>query len=462
MADKTYYKHRTKLHGKSPIGPRLEAWTTCPLASALYGSKHWRINKELLTEVQTWELGKLRRIFAMKAPSKETYYWHTTTKLRTWYKHHDKHFAHEQILKNVFKAAWQDQHVRVAKNARPLWTVRRERTRQWWEIRKNHTTANKERNGWKHTHEGHSTSWEDILVDYLSNDWEKLAENTPTLNKWMTFWIPFRNKVCDAFNLHYNKDEKPTEADGYKGAPNKKTEPLETITEQEWHHNAYTWDKKHHGILILTDNQIIANLLNAEVVLYDETYEEHMHNMTNDLYSLWAQGYLPSRSWDSYVKWMPRKYNQTADTLCNRAMDNKQGETNSWNQTPHGQNKVNYILTVDGGHRINGDTAAGWAIWEKPEKGEPKLIYIRSIYWQNGRSAFQAEVQAMFHGLQEVMNFLIPENKRACRGENETHNPRKKPRGDQGPKNTGTAHTLNHRTEHFGHRNPLGPPTQED
>ena len=87
MADKTYYKPRTKLHGKSPIGPRLEAWTTCPLASVLYGSKHWRVNQELLTEVQTWELGKLRRIFVLKAPSKVSYYWHTTKKLRTLYKH---------------------------------------------------------------------------------------------------------------------------------------------------------------------------------------------------------------------------------------------------------------------------------------------------------------------------------------------------------------------------------------
>eukprot|EP00974_Lingulodinium_polyedra_P115466 11155400-Lingulodinium_polyedra.AAC.1 len=156
-ADCIYYMHRGLLSTKGPIGPRLAAWSRSAATSATFGAENWRLNKEVLLTLQRWELGKLRKVFRMRADSSEEYYKTTTDKLRQWIRHWGGQMAHITALKAVYKQAWKMNKISVGKKDNPLWQVRNFRDKEWWDKVKYIDERKRKVMGWVHTHQGHTT-----------------------------------------------------------------------------------------------------------------------------------------------------------------------------------------------------------------------------------------------------------------------------------------------------------------
>ena len=169
---------------RGPLSYRLMAWTRSPATSCTYGAETWHLTAALLHNVRTWELKRLRDMLQMKRRSGEgnkTYNMRTSMQIKIWYQYFSILFAHQRILKAVYRVAWFEDKIHVGLEARPLHNAQNCRNALWWESASDIPAKRRRLDGVIHARQGHVPVREDILLQFVGQDWRRQRDQCESL-----------------------------------------------------------------------------------------------------------------------------------------------------------------------------------------------------------------------------------------------------------------------------------------
>ena len=173
---------------------------------------------------------------------------------------------------------------------------------------------------------------------------------------------------------------------------------LEGVPNPYWPEWFWSWGDSRKRILFLVDCQALAGLFCGEMTLKDESFRRPCVRIMQSVKELWGSGWWPKRDTDCFVQWAPRRHNGPADHLANVAMDEK--SRFQWQEESLRQKALDsrIAVTSDGGFRGRGAAASAsafivWKLSIATRHAEP--IAFSYQYWQQGRSAFEAEIIAL-------------------------------------------------------------------
>lgn len=335
----------------------------------------------------------------------KTYNMRTSMQIKTWYQYFSILFAHQQILKAVYRAAWFDDKIHVGLAARPLHNARNCRNALWWESVSDIPAKRRRLDGVIHARQGHVPAWEDILLQFVGPDWRRQRDQCESLKVWMADWLGFCNRCCTAWSLRL-VPERP--AVPFQLLLQNERQPsiafLENTPQPEWPDWFWHWGKGRKRIMLLVDCQALAGLVAGEMALKDDHFRTTCVRMMRCMHRLWHAGWWPKRDCDNYVQWAPRRHNRPADHLANVAMDEAGDFTWCEDLKIDRASLSRIAVTSDGGFRgkMAGSSSAFivWKLTVASRTAEP--IAMSYAFWRCGRSAFEAEIVALDQALRFI------------------------------------------------------------
>ena len=148
-------------------------------------------------------------------------------------------------------------------------------------------------------------------------------------------------------------------------------------------------------LLLITDNQALADILNANECYKgnDPKILSSLEQSTELLCRFVEEGWSTREMGHDYLLWRPREQNTLADFFANISMDKKESWQWTWPGAKHIRSVPSYQLFTDGGRRDDETASAAWAIFIII-KGGFKLAGTGALFLTETDS-FQAEVIAV-------------------------------------------------------------------
>eukprot|EP00973_Karenia_brevis_P090041 12400726-Karenia_brevis.AAC.1 len=190
--------------GQASLNKKISAWQRGPSNSATFGASTWHVTKGLLTEIKRWEFKWLRKV--LKLPPKPddsrfSYLARTARRIESWYKTFKGVFAHQRVLKLVYRSAYREDSTVVGDGCLPVRALRRCRDRIWWDFAVTAATYRQRKaQGWSQARHGHHTAWEDVFVEYLGINWRQKRDSMD-YGSWKSGESDFVNYFCFAWDL---------------------------------------------------------------------------------------------------------------------------------------------------------------------------------------------------------------------------------------------------------------------
>ena len=121
-------------------------------------------------------------------------------KRERWFKLFNKEFLYVRIIKAHYKAVWTDSPITVGMGDSPLQDFRTVRNASWWTYMRQIGDSKRRRLSYTQRAPGKISQWEDLLVEYMSENWQCRAKDC-TYRDWMVNQNDFVKFVCGKFGL---------------------------------------------------------------------------------------------------------------------------------------------------------------------------------------------------------------------------------------------------------------------
>ena len=161
--------------------------------------------------------------------------------------------------------------------------------------------------------------------------------------------------------------------------------------------------------MITVDNQSVAGILSGHEVLKQEKLRPNCRRITDYIQKLLEHGRtLPHWASDPVI-WVPREFNNKADSICNKVMDNRAPHVYSHKDIRAIMGtKYNIKIATDGGVRGQRISGTGWAVYavQIDSMGEEKrqvIILEGGQFKDRGMSSLEAEILAVEEALSVVV-----------------------------------------------------------
>ena len=233
---------------------------------------------------------------------------------------------HEKLLQATFKDAW-----RLGVESRTgLDIFRQIRSREWWGAVNSYPAAKRQKGSTKHRRSrGPTTSWEDPLVCGIGLDWRTIRANCGTKAEWKATSLEAIKTILSKWKLP-EVNKKPAAGERIiTEEPKPKVPRLQLL--QKWRVEDEIWVKPNYSILIVADNQAMAEIVNGRLKYQrgDDEPRKLLHESTSNICRIMDLGWSAKDSSYDMVQWRGRKWNTVADKLANDAMNEGKGHL-SW------------------------------------------------------------------------------------------------------------------------------------
>ena len=232
------------------------------------------------------------------------------------------------------------------------------------------------------------------LVVGLGLNWREIKGQCITKLAWKTIMAEAIVTVLQAWGIKSLKTavpESPIDLPSKRPKPN----PAEDPPIQPWIDQDVEASSISGWILLVTDNQSLANVLNGaeEYRGGDEITRRSLIASTNHLGNIVEHGWQTRDVRHDYILWRPRELNTLADYLANVAMDRSNSSEWTWDRVQHIKPPYSLQIFTDGGRRNDASASAAWAIFTM-RKDEFKLVGTGN-YFMHAPDSFRTEALAI-------------------------------------------------------------------
>eukprot|EP00974_Lingulodinium_polyedra_P008777 838685-Lingulodinium_polyedra.AAC.1 len=95
------------------------------------------------------------------------------------------------------------------------------------------------------------------------------------MSSWMAGWKQFCRQVCEKWGLYLGADveergqKRPVDEEGHQ-----RRASIQSMPKEMWHPRTEEWQVKERGLMIQTDNQGLAEVINGRAELMDAEHYE--------------------------------------------------------------------------------------------------------------------------------------------------------------------------------------------
>ena len=419
-AEGKYWSNAGTYKAKGSIASKMKAWPTGPAASAAHGSSTWHLAQNVMVRLRRWEFSFLRKMFGFRRRPGEgqaMFMTRTARLMERWFRVTGTRPLHLRVLRDVFKAAWREQHLAPHDGANNfLSTARQARSRLWWETAK-HTCSRKRRRkeGIVHSGYGHRVEWEDVLVQAYGEQWREKRNACSTMVEWMALYPEFEKHICGQWELFTISEQAlatATDQESRVWAKRQRTSayPLELLpTSHGGGAPEIPWESVSGRFAFVTDCQPLSAVVNGLTVLTNGSLEPVLCRITRNIFSLLEREWKPARDIDDAVVWRPRDYNKIADYLVNHTMDERKSWAKTFPDSATLSCAANFLVHFDGGTRAGQCSAAAWCIEALTVCGQStkrSFVIQAGTFMSDPVSSFLAETIAMDEAVQALAQIL--------------------------------------------------------
>ena len=364
-----FWKHVKTFRGPGRIGSKLDAWSSAPVPSAIFGSGCWHLSKEVLVRLRRWENNLLRKAFRLKWISDEgqmKFNQRTSNLIKGWFAKCCKRPIHYRVLQSVFDQAWREVTFTSHGNANYLAICRNYRSREWWELIKGYQHE-RIKEGLVHAGMGPRCEWEDVFCMAFDASWRKLRDSCDTYAAWNKLFPQFAATVCQRWGLPLWVAESVPKKDESARCPRRRPieHNLEDLPSTHGEDCAdIPWWRNAACFAFIVDCKPLADILNGKAPLKAPGLAPIFDRMTKMLFELILRNWSPHDCIADPITWQRREHNKKADFIVNHTMDRKQDWKREF-QPPFSDftlRDANLICHSDGGTRGEACSAAGWII----------------------------------------------------------------------------------------------------
>ena len=210
--------------------------------------------------------------------------------------------------------------------------------------------------------QGPYTDHEDFIHRLLGWDWQDTA-----LSLHAKPWL----KLCRQHADTYLKTHGLTPDPRATPKPPHKNDPTQEDTNNDTDDDSYlqkeglneTWQHNRSCCNIISDNQLLVDILTGHAVNTNDNLEPIFIRITNHIASIHHLGYRTALPGGEYVNWRYREFNKSADKQCNIALDNGHSHLSLHPRCyTYLARRANIFLQSDGGCRHLNASATGWSI----------------------------------------------------------------------------------------------------
>lgn len=368
--DQVCHKHFSVFMGVRNSKQVITAWAASPRASVLYSASTWVITQALLVRSRRWEYKWLRKFcFNNRRRAGEghsVFCQRTAGLIKKWMHELNVQPIHICILKRVFRGAWRERHVLVGTGDAPLdWVRNHLCAAEWAGIVLEPAWKRAKFGGPCHSRTGHIVQWEDVFVGAFGEPWRALRD-AGSKSAWYGKEGYFINFWCRKWGLPGLGSCETHERQDIPAGPANHGEHMQ-LPEHVHHKHDDGWDQHASTFMVVTDNQLLADILMGRAELKQELVKPVWEELMRRLLILQLRGQLqPWVECMDPVQWRPRRYNVQSDALAGYTMNKKQ----SW-CLDHGLQElrafmhevpVQVQILSDGGHRTELVSAAAFIV----------------------------------------------------------------------------------------------------
>ena len=204
-AEACFWKHLQTFSGPGTISNKLKAWQAGPGSSAVFGAGTWHVTKNIVVQLQRWEMKFLRKTFKMRWRPEEgrmRFNKRTSTIIREWFRECQRQPLHIRVLSAVFKEAWREKGEPIQQGENDLAILRNYRNREWWHWVKD-LQQERAKEGLLHLGKGFRYEWEDVFCTAFGVFWRHRRDLCESLSQWMGLFPEFLESLNLQWNLQY-------------------------------------------------------------------------------------------------------------------------------------------------------------------------------------------------------------------------------------------------------------------